>query len=142
MHVNLHHQRPGYIFLVTALMAGTIATATTISLLLLGLAAVRSSYAFQTSVQALAYAQACVERGLLELRDNDAYDGEANIAFSLGSCSILTDGGSGNAYRSLCTEGTSGQSTRRLQIHIRYILPTTRVQSYQEVTAFTLCDDV
>ncbi len=140
MHLTLQKNRPGYIFLVTALMAGAIAMTTTISLLLLGLAAVRSSYSFQTSVQALAYAQACAERALLELRKNDEYVGENDITFSLGSCSIFTDGKEGNDNRSICIEASSGQSIRRLEISIRHILETTSIDTYKEVSSFSLCD--
>lgn len=132
-------RRSGFILLITILIIGAIASAILSSLLLLGISSLQVSFSVQQSEEALASAQACAEYALLKLRQSPSYAG--NEFRSLGSdrCEILTIGGIGNNNRALCTEGTSGDAIRRLEIAVNQILPQTKVYSWQEVSVFTLC---
>lgn len=130
---------PGYIFLISILVTGAIVTATTISILLLGLAAERSGFAVVRSTQALEYARACTERALRRLRLNTAYAGAETFTFSQGSCTIRAIGGSGNVSRTLCTEGSSGGAIRRFEVNVNELLPFTRIEHWREVASITLC---
>ncbi|MDD5623443.1 MAG: hypothetical protein PHI23_01895 [Candidatus Peribacteraceae bacterium] len=124
---------------MSVLAIGAIAMASIGTLLVVSLGVQRSGYTIQQSSQALVYAQSCAERALLTLREDSAYAGMEDITFSGGSCSILRVGGSGNENRSLCTEGAVGNTTRRLEIILKRLLPSTQVYSWQEVDVFSAC---
>lgn len=132
--------RPGYIFLVTVLMIGVIASTTLVSLLLLGWAAEQNGALVEHSQQGLEYMQTCAERALRSLRLDPTYEGETRINFGTSdSCYIRVIGGSGNQDRTLCIEGVSGNTTRRMELNIKRLFPLVRVSSWQEVGAFSLC---
>ncbi len=132
-------KRSGYILLITILIIGAIASAILSSMLLLGISSTQVSFSVQQSQQALAAAQACAEYALLKLRQDPTYAGNEFRTLGIDQCEVLTVGGIGNNNRSLCTEGTSGDAIRRLEIAVSQILPQTQVYSWQEVSVFTLC---
>ncbi len=84
--------RPGYIFLVTVLVIGAIASATATSLLLLGWAAEQNGLLLMQSAQAYEHANTCAERALRELRRDLAYTGNVTHTFEYGSCEIRVIG--------------------------------------------------
>jgi hypothetical protein len=129
----------GYVFLVTVLMVGAIASATLLSLLLLGWAAMQNGALSMYSQQALEYANTCAERSLRSLRLDPTYNGEKRFWFGPDSCYTRLIGGAGNYNRTLCTEGVSFNVTRRLEIKIKRLYPTVQIESWQEVPAFTQC---
>ncbi len=131
--------RRGYVFLITILIIGSIASATVASMLLLATTSARTTLVYQQSVQALAYAQTCVERALRELRLDGSFTGNMAVTFGQDSCRILSVTGTGNENRGLCTEGKSGTVTRRIEVTIDRILPSVIISSWKEVSAFTLC---
>lgn len=131
--------RPGYIFLISVLVVGAIAIATTSSLILLGISAEQSGQAVVYANQARELSETCAERALRSLRADSSYTGNESFTLTGGTCQINTIAGSGNANRYLCTQGTSGQSVRKLQITIAQVLPTTRIDTWKEVNTFTLC---
>lgn len=133
------HTRGGYVFLVTVLIVGAVATTVVSSFLLLATTSMRTTLLFEQSAQALASAQTCIERALRELRLDGGYAGNVVSSLSSSSCRILPIAGEGNEDRSVCTEGRSGSAVRRLEVMISDILPSTSISSWREVPAFTLC---
>ena len=131
--------RKGFVFLISVLIIGSIVTAMTMSLILLGLAAEQSGLTVVQSAQAYEYAQTCAERGLRSLRADLSYDGGEAFTFGNGSCSIAHTRGSGNANRALCVQGSSGRSTRRIEVALQQVYPQVKIASWREVGAFTLC---
>lgn len=126
--------------LITILIIGAIASAILSSLLLLSISSTQISFSVQQSEEALAAAQGCAEYALLQLRTSPTYAGNEFIALGQNQCEILTIGGIGNNNRAVCTEGTAGDTIRRLEIAVSQILPQTTVFSWQEVSIFTLCE--
>ncbi len=131
--------RPGYIFLISVLVIGAVAATTAISLVLLGLASEQTGNTVVQSDQSFEYAQTCIERALRSLRDDLTYGGDETFTFARGSCTLLSIGGSGNRDRTLCAEGRSGQSVRRLEILVRTLYPTVTIATWREVSIFSLC---
>lgn len=131
--------RPGYAFLVTVLLIGAIATTVVASLLLLAIGTSKSSLSIQQSALALAHARSCAERALATLRTDGTSTGDFSLTLTDGTCRVLAIGGEGNETRTLCTEGTVGQVTRKLEIEIASVLPTIVIRSWREVAAFSLC---
>jgi hypothetical protein len=131
--------RPGYIFLVSVLVIGAIAAATTISMILLGLAAQQNGYSIVQSAQAWEYAQTCVERALRSLRSDPYYAGSERCVFTYGGCTLSAVGGEGNANRTICAQGTSGDAVRRAEVKVATLRPTTTIDTWRETASFTLC---
>lgn len=130
--------RPGYIFLITVLVIGAIATTAAVSLILLGIAAEQSGATVQQSAQALEMAQTCAERALRSLRADITYDGGETVTLDPGgTCTIHPIGGSGNDERTLCIEGLSGNALRRLEIAIADLYPRIRIDDWREVAEFS-----
>lgn len=131
--------RDGYVFLVTVLVVGVIATVTATSLMLLGWAAEQNGQLIAQSAQAFEYAQSCVERTLKRLLDDPAYAGSGTITFDYGNCHVYTIGGQGNDSRTICSEGFSGDNTRRLEVQLLRLYPSVQIRSWREVSSFTKC---
>ncbi len=132
-------KRGGFIFLLSVLVIGVIVTGMAMSLILLGVAAQQSGLTVVQTAQALENAQTCAERGLRSLRADLSYDGGESATLVNGTCSIAHTGGSGNAGRTLCVQGESGRSTRRIEISILRLYPSVKITSWREVSSFTLC---
>jgi len=131
--------RDGYIFLLTVLFIGIIAFSVVGSYLVLSVGSLQNGLAFQQASQSLANANTCVERGLMELQNDSSYSGQELFTLQEGTCEILETGGSGNDNRTLCTEGISGNSTRRLEIVVKQLLPQVTIYSWREVAEFYSC---
>lgn len=139
MPMNIRSTHQGYVFLVTVLIVGVIATVTATSLMLLGWAAEQNGQLVAQSAQAFENAQTCVERTLKNLRYDLAYSGSGTTTLTNGTCTIRTVAGQGNDNRAICSEGVFGQNTRRLEVSISRVYPSVVVQSWREVPAFSLC---
>ena len=136
---RLGTRRGGYIFLISVLTIGSIAAATAVSMILLGLASQQNSAALVESTQAEQYAQTCIERALQSLRSDPHYIGEQTFTFSRGTCRLYSIGGADNEARTICAEGVTGVSTRRMEVKVAKLLPSTLIDTWREVLAFSLC---
>jgi hypothetical protein len=133
--------RPGYVFLLSVLFIGAMAMTTATTLVILGIAAQKNGLAFTQSTQALHNAQTCIERTLRFLRADTGYTGNATFTLPQGSCTILTVAGTGNVNRILCARGEYGNSTRRIEVFVATLLPSSSIASWQEPSTFTLCTE-
>lgn len=131
--------RPGYVFLLTVLVTGVIATTSALSLMLLAWAAEQNGFLFWESTQSFEYAQACAERTLRTLRSDLSYAGGETVSFDRGTCTVRPLGGAGNNDRAVCVEAAVGASLRRLEVVVSQVRPTTLVTSWEEVGSFTHC---
>ena len=122
-------------------------------MLLLGLSIERNAFSLQISTQSYSNAHACADMAIRLLQNdlsytgnesvsvNYAYEDRGNLRYATGSCIIRPVGGSSNNDRVLCTESTFGNfTTRRLEINIDRVLPSTEIESWNEVDAITQCD--
>lgn len=139
LNTPLPSSRPGYIFLVSVLVIGVIASATATSLMLLGWAAEQNGLVVVQTSRAFEYAQTCAERAIRSLRADPGYAGGHETQFEWGACEVLAIGGGGNTDRSVCIEGSSGDHVRRMEIDIERLFPSTVIASWKEVPEFTLC---
>lgn len=132
--------RNGYIFLLSVIVTGVISMTIVLSLLLLSISAERTGFALQESSQSLSLAELCAEHALLILHENAGYLGDETIEKDYGECYVLFVGGSGNENRTVCTEGISGDTVRRLEIVVQRLIPSVTIYSWQEVEEFTICE--
>lgn len=131
--------RRGYIFLLSVIMIGAIATATLSSLLMIGVGSMQIGFTVRQSEQARSLAQTCAERALRALWEDTSYAGIEALTFSEGQCDILRVGGSGNENRSVCAEGRVGSTVRRYEILLEQVLPSIQVSAWREVDQFSAC---
>ena len=120
----------GFVALISALIAGAVGAAITISVLLLGLGFTKTAIVFQQSNQAKALANACAEEALQKIRDTD-YRGAGNLSLNGGTCSftIASD-------RTITASGSVGDVVRKVKITIDRIVPSINITSWQEVADF------
>lgn len=133
-------RRSGYVLLISVIAIGALVSIIVASVMLLGVTASRVGQSVRHASQALELAQGCAEVALRSLRASPGYQGEETLALDTGVCEILSVGGAGNSNRLLCVEGRAGETVRRLEIVIDQLLPATRISSWAETYAFTLCE--
>jgi len=137
MHIS--SSRPGYIFLIGVLTLGAIGMATVSTLLLLGWAAEQNGNAVYQSHQAFENAQTCIERALRSLRADPAYAGDETFVLSRGTCQLLSIGGAWNDRRTICALGEYGNISRRSEVSLHRLMPTSTIDIWRETTSFSLC---
>jgi hypothetical protein len=135
----LKRRRRGYVFLISVLAIGAISASTAISMILLGLAAQQNGDTIHESSQAWENAQTCVERALQSLRNDPAYIGNVTFTLVHGGCRLYSIGGAGNVNRVICALGTNGQSSRRLEVIVSTLYPSTLIDTWREVDTITRC---
>lgn len=125
----------GFVTLLSTLVVGAVGLAITTSVILLGLASYRTSFAGQQSAQARSLADVCAEEGLQQIRDLTSYTGTGTLTVGQGSCTY-TVASQGGESRTVSAEGIVGTVTRRALITVTTINPSIVVSSWQEVGAF------
>jgi cysteine-rich repeat protein len=149
----LHQSRSGYVLLITVLVVGVMASATAISLIMLGLGIERSAFSIQQSTQAMQGSWTCMENAIHALQQDLEYTGNHDRAFVYAydqdgvltqgttNCRIYPINGEENEDRTICTEATFGNfTTRRLQVQLSRVIPSPIIESWEEVKVITDCD--
>lgn len=133
--LNRQTKPAGYVTLISVLVVGAVGMAIVLSLILLGLAMSRNSFAYEQYGQARSLADACAEEGLQQIRSSTPYTGTGGLSFSIGSCTyeVTSQGGSSRTVQAI---GTVGTITRRVEVVIDSINPTLNVVTWQEVAQF------
>ncbi len=134
-------KRDGYMFLLTVLFVGTITFSIMAPYVVLGITAMQNSMVVLSSEQALANAYACADKGLFELQANLAYGGET-LTLTDGTCTVHAPAGTGANSRTLCIEGTSGNTTRKFEILVDAMIPNIEIGTWREVEAITSCTTI
>jgi len=129
--------RGGYVFLVSAIVIGSIAVVSTVSLLILGWAAEQNGQTHVKTNQALELANTCLDRAIVTLRENPAYRGGNEYSFPYGTCKIYAMEGTGNS-RGVCVEGTVDGVLRRLEVRLAAIFPQVAVSAWDDVSCCNL----
>lgn len=128
-------ERGGYVTLLSVLIMGTVGISITVGLLLRGLDVSRTGFATQQSIQALAFANACIEEGLSQIKRAPSFTGTTNLVFSGGMC-IYTITSQGGQNRTLNASGSVGTVTRKIKVTVTGTSPTATLSSWQEVADF------
>ena len=148
-----NYDRNGYVLLLTVLVVGVVASTSAAALILLGLSVEKTSFSIQQSTQAYNSAWTCMENAIISLQDDLEYegnetrsfvygydDGDGGIAYGTTDCIIYPIAGEDNEDMIICTEGTFGNyTTRRLEVRLSRVLPSTIVDTWEEVGEITLC---
>ena len=113
--------RNGYALLLTVLVVGVVASASSAAIILLGLGVEKTAFSIQQSTQAYNSAWTCMENAIVSLQDDLEYagneerafvygydDGNGGIAYDTTDCTIYPIAGEDNEDRIICTEGTFG----------------------------------
>jgi len=125
----------GYIALISVLIIGAVSVAVAVSLILLGLNFSRTGFSLENSQIAKAYANACAETALQQIRNSTPYTGSGSLSFAQGTCAY-TVANTGGSTRKITASGTVGAIVRRVQITISAINPLIVISSWQEQADF------
>ena len=125
----------GFALLIGTVIIGAVALSISIFLLMSGLQLSETGFAFQESSRARAYANACAEEALQQIRDAASYVGSDSLVFLQGSCSYVVTSQGGES-RFIQSEGVADSSVRRAEIQVNAIQPSIQISSWQEVAEF------
>lgn len=92
-----------------------------------------SSYNSLASIEARALAHSCAEIALNKLKLDDTYAGNETLSFGGESCHILPTAGTGNTDRAISTYAIVRDVTRKVDVSINTVNPTTVIASWNEV---------
>lgn len=129
-------QQKGYVLLLSVLVIGAIVTATTTSILLLGLGSDRSSFAHEQSEKARELANSCAREAVEQLSRDNTYAAGVSIPFSDGSCTINAISGTGDTNRTVQASGLVGSVIRKVQVEISDLAAPVDIISWQDVADF------
>lgn len=125
----------GFVTLLFVLIVFAVGLAVSSSLLLSGVASSKSSFTLNQSDQAKALADACAERGLEAVRDDNGYVGTTNLSLGQGSCSY-TVSNIGGSNRIIVATGAVGTIIRKTKVIVDQITPQINISSWREVADF------
>lgn len=123
----------GYIAVLATMIIGAVSLGITLSVLTIGTSTQQSVLASQSSSQARAMADACVEEGLLQLQStNGSYTGTGNVTIGSQTCSY-TVANTGGTSRTVSTTSTVGNVVRKMLVYVTITSSSISVTSWQEV---------
>ena len=125
----------GFVFLITVLVIGAIAAASTVAVLTLSLGSSRSSFSRQLSFRARAMADACVEEALEVIRENNKFTGSGSLSIDGNTCNytVINTGGQTREVRGT---GDATPARRKVKALVSKIKPTITLSSSQEIPDF------
>lgn len=122
----------GYIGLISVLIVAAVAVTVATTVIGLGMANSRSSFATVQSARAKGLANACAETALQKIRDFLPYSGNGTLTMGQGSCNYTVTKGVGQ-NRTIVAAGFVGTVVRRVSIGVTQINPVITIGSWQEV---------
>lgn len=133
--MSTQSNKQGFIGLMGVLLVGAIGVAAVLAVLQLGVQYTQMAQIDQDERHARAYATACAEESLEQLRGNTSFTGTTTLPFTFGSCSgvVINTGGS---TRAIDSTGTVGTIVKRVKVLVSALNPQITVSSWQEVSAF------
>jgi len=135
LYENSPTEKNGFVILLSVLIMGSVGLAVALYLLSAGLTSSQNSSVLELSNEAKALSNACAENGLLKIANCSSTIGtfEVNIDDSKCSYSIIQNGESG---KTLTSQATQNDLTRKIKIEVGQIEPTVVISSWQEVANF------
>lgn len=122
----------GFSLLLSVIVLGALVGTVVVTMFLTGMTGQQGVAAFRASERAALYADACIEKALQEVRDDNQYSGSDQLTFTHGSCDVEVTAGSGQ-NRTIEATGVVDDTTRRVRVEISNINPEITVDSWQEV---------
>lgn len=126
----------GFIALISVLIIGAIVLAISIGLSLRSIGETNMSLAEQESHKALALANLCAEQALMKLESTLNYAGNETVPVDEEFCDILAISGSGNFNRTIQTQSTVSNYTKKVLVVVSQISPAMQITSWEEVSDF------
>lgn len=126
----------GFIALISILIIGAIVLTISIGLSLRSIGETNMSLGGQESHKALALANLCAEQALMKLESTFNYTGNESVPVDGESCDILAIDGSGNFNRTIQTQSTVSNYTKKVRVVVSQISPTMQITSWEEVSDF------
>lgn len=116
---------------MSVLVAGAIGVSVATGLILYGVGISRNSFDAESLASARAFADACAEYALLEIRNSVPYSGSGFLSFSNGECSFLVVSGVGQ-NRTVTASSSVRSFVRNVSVSVSKIVPSMEIASWQE----------
>lgn len=129
-------KREGYVALMSVLIISAVLLIISVGLSLRSINEASMSLGEQESRKALAMADLCMEKALMKLESVLNYAGNESIILGDKSCDILTVSGNGNFNRTVQTQGTVSNYTKKIKVEVSQISPIMQILSWEEVAEF------
>ncbi|MBD3280815.1 hypothetical protein GF389_04810 [Candidatus Dojkabacteria bacterium] len=107
---------------MAVLILSIIALSVSVTLLATGITASQNSLTKTSRAKAQAFANACIEKAMDEIRTDNLYTGTVNLSFTDGDCSAIVTDIPGTNKRIEST-GTSDLTTQRQELETSQIYP-------------------
>lgn len=135
--LNMMHQKPGFIALISVLILSAITLAVGIGLLGRAITESQISMTQEYASRAQAGATACAEQGLQGLKNSLTYAGNQTLTLSDGTtCRILAVTGVGNTNRTVSATSTVSNVSRKVTVTITNVNPAMSISSWLDVINF------
>ncbi len=126
----------GVVAFMTMLVVSAVALAVAVSISLLGVSEARNSLDFKRGHETLKIAEACVEEGLLRLRNEDTYTGTGGTPLPVGNglCTISVSGVTNDrTIDATATLSTTPSVTKSVQVTAKRTGNSINIVSWQEL---------
>lgn len=133
------NKQHGFIALTSILIISALILLLVVGVSLRSIGATNIALDFHQATRALTAANACAEIGLMKLLTTHNYLGNETIAIGSQNCFIAnsaTTTANPNLNRTFKTTSTVANFTRKNQVAITQVSPTTTISSWQEVADF------
>ena len=133
--MKIKKDNKAYISIYAVIIIGAIAMSVVFATFSIVNSFLKSSRVKTDSKQALALTDACAEKALQEIRDNNAFHSSGEESLDTGDCSydIVNNGSS-----DIEIQATSNvnETTKRVRVKINQVVPQINIVSWQEVADF------
>lgn len=132
----IFRSQKAYIALISILIIGAVALSVAISSAILAVGQGRNGLLAQNLTEAKSLANACAEKALMDLKENENYSGNETVNLGSGQCQINQIENLGGQARMVKVSGRVNQATKKIKINISQINPTMIFTSWLEVDNF------
>ncbi len=122
--------------MISILIIGAVTLSIAISSAILAVGQGRNGLLAQNLTEAKSLANACAEKALMDLKDNESYSGNETINLGSGQCQIDQIENLGGQARMVKITGKANQVTKKIEINVNQINPTMTFTSWLEVDNF------
>lgn len=133
---NTTSSQKAYIALISIMIIGAIALSIAVSSAILAVGQGRNGLLAQNLTEAKNLANACAEKALMDLKENENYIGNQTVNLNGALCQINPVESPGGTVKIVKVSSQVNQVTKKIKISVSQINPLMTFDSWQEVDNF------
>lgn len=127
--------KQGFVTLLAVIILGAVGVLIVSSLLLISTLLAQNDLIKTSSEKSGAFAEACLENALEDIRETTAFTGNTSLTFPEGNCTCSVSD-LGGERRRIETTGSSSNTVTRIRVTINKINPQIVIESREKVADF------